>query len=158
MHTSEASHQGRLEQETSCLGQIATSESAKAALRHHGMFIAHASQVNKSASLKAATGQDLREIKAAIEESAQSELPWLGEASTSCEAAGQHPLGTQATTVALQLNHILTGVGAGRQHAQQQHLHQAKVPVCCKHTVCRFVGMRVGKPCYASTRLNKASC
>ena len=55
-------------------------------------------------------GHDLREVKPAIQEGTKSELSRLGKAGSSRETAGQHSLHTHASTMALQLDHILTGV------------------------------------------------
>ena len=63
--------------------------------------------------------QDLGEVEAAIEEGTQGELPRLGKARPCSEAAGQHPMGAHPAPMALQLHHILTGVRPRGQHAQQ---------------------------------------
>lgn len=64
----------------------------------------------------------LREVEAAIEEGAQSELARPRQHRACLQACAHHPPRAHAAAMAVQLDDVLGGVGARRQHDQSQHL------------------------------------
>ena len=66
-------------------------------------------------------GFRLRQIDAAIEEGPQGELARLGQAGAVAEYQLQDALQRQRAAVAVDFNHVLSGVGVGCSHVGDEH-------------------------------------